>query len=155
MALQLGGADPDKLAEAARIGEDFGYDEINLNIGCPSSRVQAGQFGAALMAAPDQVARCVEAMGTAVSIPVTVKCRIGIDEADPEIMLGHFADHVMAAGCGVLIVHARKAWLEGLSPKQNRTVPALDYELVYRLKARHPNLTVVVNGGIETLEQDQ
>ena len=151
VALQLGGSDPEKLAEASRIGEGFGYDEINLNVGCPSDRVQSGRFGACLMAEPEHVASCIEAMGKAVGIPVTVKCRIGIDDQDAEESLDRFIDRVAGAGCNSFIVHARKAWLEGLSPKENREVPPLDYGRVYRLKARRPDLTIVINGGIETL----
>ncbi len=153
VALQLGGSDPGKLAEAARIGADFGYDEINLNVGCPSDRVQSGRFGACLMAEPDVVAACVGAMRAAVDVPVTVKCRIGIDDQDSEADLRRFVTAVADAGCGVFIVHARKAWLDGLSPKQNREVPPLDYGRVYRLKAERGDLTIVINGGIETLEQ--
>lgn len=151
VALQLGGSEPEKLAEAARIGEAFGYDEINLNAGCPSDRVQSGSFGACLMKTPELVADCVAAMKTAVSVPVTVKCRIGVDDQDPEESLFGFVEKVAAAGCGVFIVHARKAWLQGLSPKENRTIPPLDYDLVRRLKTARPDLTVVLNGGIETL----
>lgn len=151
VALQLGGCEPGALAEAARIGADFGYDEINLNCGCPSGRVQAGQFGAALMAEPEKVAGCVAAMRGAVDIPVTVKCRIGIDDQDPGAVLPRFARLVFEAGCDVLIVHARKAWLAGLSPKENRDVPPLDYPLVHRLKALFPDKPIVINGGIETL----
>src|SRR6202000_2863838 len=125
VALQLGGSEPRDLAEAARIGEGFGYDEVNLNVGCPSDRVKDGRFGACLMAEPDLVARCVEAMKRAVTIPVTVKCRIGIDDQDPEVSLDRLARGVVAAGADVLVVHARKAWLSGLSPKENRVVPAL------------------------------
>ena len=138
VALQLGGSDPAKLAEAARIGEAFGYDEINLNVGCPSDRVQSGTFGACLMRTPELVGECVAAMKAAVAIPVTVKCRIGVDEQDPEVALDALADAVFAAGADALWVHARKAWLEGLSPKENRDIPPLDYDRVYRLKARHP-----------------
>ncbi len=130
MVLQLGGSDPAKLAEAAAIGEDFGYDEINLNIGCPSDRVQEGRFGACLMAEPDLVAECVAAMRARVRIPVTVKCRIGIDDQDAEADLARFIERVAAAGCSIFIVHARKAWLKGLSPKENREVPPLDYARV-------------------------
>jgi len=151
VALQLGGSDPNKLAEASRIGEGFGYDEINLNIGCPSDRVQSGRFGACLMAEPALVAECVGAMRSAVSVPVTVKCRIGIDDQDAEAGLDEFVDVVADIGCKTFIVHARKAWLQGLSPKENREIPPLDYGRVYRLKARRPDLTIVVNGGIETL----
>jgi tRNA-dihydrouridine synthase A len=153
VALQLGGSDPDKLAQASRIGGDFGYDEINLNIGCPSDRVQSGRFGACLMAEPALVAECVGAMRGAVAVPVTVKCRIGIDDQDAEESLDRFIDVVADTGCKTFIVHARKAWLQGLSPKDNREVPPLDYERIYRLKARRPDLTIVVNGGIETLDE--
>jgi tRNA-dihydrouridine synthase A len=153
VALQLGGSDPSKLASAAAIGEGFGYDEINLNIGCPSDRVQSGRFGACLMAEPALVADCVRAMRGAASVPVTVKCRIGIDDQDPEQALDEFVDRVGDAGCGVFIVHARKAWLEGLSPKENRDVPPLDYDRVYRLKSRRPDLTIVLNGGIVSLDE--
>jgi tRNA-dihydrouridine synthase A len=152
LALQLGGSDPAKLAEAAAIGEAFGYDEINLNVGCPSSRVQEGRFGACLMAEPELVAACVGAMQARVAIPVTVKCRIGIDDQDSERDLSRFISTVADAGVTTFIVHARKAWLEGLSPKENREVPPLDYARVYRLKAARPDLTIVLNGGIETLE---
>ncbi|MGX1097308.1 tRNA-dihydrouridine synthase A [Amorphus sp. MBR-141] len=153
LALQLGGNDPVLLAEAARIGEAFGYDEINLNVGCPSDRVKDGFFGACLMADPEMVARGVAAMKAAVSIPVTVKCRIGIDDQDPETGLDRFADAVAAAGTDALWVHARKAWLQGLSPKDNRTLPPLDYDRVYRLKARLGDLFVGLNGGIATLDE--
>ena len=152
LALQLGGSDPGKLAEAANIGEGYGYDEINLNVGCPSDRVQEGRFGACLMAEPQLVAHCVAAMRAAVSIPVTVKCRIGIDDQDEEADFQRFIDTVADAGCTTFIVHARKAWLKGLSPKENREVPPLDYARVYRLKAARPDLTIVLNGGIETLD---
>jgi tRNA-dihydrouridine synthase A len=155
VALQLGGCDPRALAEAARIGEDFGYVEINLNVGCPSDRVQEGRFGACLMAEPALVADCVVAMKAAVKIPVTVKCRIGIDEQDPNEALFGFADVVKAAGTDALIVHARKAWLKGLSPRENREVPPLDYALVRQLKRVHPDLEIVLNGGIASLEQTQ
>jgi len=153
VALQLGGSEPDELAQAARIGEDFGYDEINLNIGCPSDRVQAGRFGACLMAEPELVAECVSAMRAAVSAPVTVKCRIGIDDQDSEADFARFIETVAAAGCTTFIVHARKAWLDGLSPKQNRDVPSLDYGRIYRLKAVRSDLTVIINGGIASLEE--
>lgn len=153
VALQLGGADPGKLAEAARIGEAFGYDEINLNVGCPSDRVQSGTFGACLMKAPVLVADCVAAMKAAVKIPVTVKCRIGVDEQDPEPALDALADGVFAAGADALWVHARKAWLEGLSPKENRDIPPLDYDRVYRLKARKQNKFIGINGGIQSLAE--
>jgi tRNA-dihydrouridine synthase A len=152
IALQLGGSDANKLAEAAVIGADYGYDEINLNIGCPSDRVQEGRFGACLMAEPDLVAACVAAMRARVSIPVTVKCRIAIDDQDEEADFQRFIDTVAAAGCSTFIVHARKAWLKGLSPKENREIPPLDYERVYRLKAARPDLEVIINGGIETLD---
>ncbi|MDP2411463.1 MAG: tRNA dihydrouridine(20/20a) synthase DusA [Pseudolabrys sp.] len=155
VALQLGGSDPAALAQAARIGADFGYVEINLNAGCPSDRVQEGRFGACLMAEPALVADCVFAMKAAVDIPVTVKCRIGIDDQDPQDSLFTFTAAVRAAGVDALIVHARKAWLKGLSPRENRDVPPLDYGLVHRLKAAHPDLPVVINGGIATLEQAQ
>ena len=155
VALQLGGSDPSALAQSARIGEDFGYDEINLNVGCPSDRVQEGRFGACLMAEPSLVADCVAAMKAAVRIPVTVKCRIGIDDQDPEHVLFDFADTVKTAGTDALIVHARKAWLKGLSPRENREVPPLDYAIVHRLKAAHPNLSIVLNGGLATLENVQ
>jgi tRNA-dihydrouridine synthase A len=151
VALQLGGSDPAKLAEAARIGEAFGYDEINLNVGCPSDRVQSGTFGACLMRTPDLVGECVAAMKAAVAISVTVKCRIGVDEQDPEIALDALADTVFAAGTETLWVHARKAWLEGLSPKENRDIPPLDYGRVYRLKAKHRDRFIGINGGIQTL----
>jgi tRNA-dihydrouridine synthase A len=153
VALQLGGSDPRELAVAARAGADFGYDEINLNVGCPSDRVQAGRFGACLMAEPGLVADCVAAMRAAVALPVTVKCRIGIDEQDSEADFTRFIEAVAEAGCGVFIVHARKAWLQGLSPRQNREVPPLDYGRVYRLKSARPDLTVVLNGGIATLDE--
>jgi tRNA-dihydrouridine synthase A len=153
VALQLGGSDPAALAEAAAIGETFGYDEINLNIGCPSDRVQEGRFGACLMAEPELVGACVAAMQQQVKVPVTVKCRIGIDEQDSERDLQRFIDVVAGAGVRTFIVHARKAWLQGLSPKQNREVPPLDYARVYRLKAAHPELTIVINGGIADLNE--
>lgn len=152
IVLQLGGNEPDKMAEAARIAEAFGYDEVNINCGCPSDRVQSGAFGAILMRYPETVAACVTAMQAAVSIPVTVKCRIAIDEDPPRETLFGFIDQVSDAGCSVFTVHARKAWLKGLSPKQNREVPPLDYDLVAALKAERPDLTVILNGGIQTLE---
>src|SRR5882724_389855 len=151
LALQLGGSDPRDLAVCARIGEDFGYDEINLNVGCPSDRVKDGRFGACLMAEPELVAQGVAAMKRAVQIPVTVKCRIGIDDQDPEIALDVLARRVIAAGSDALIVHARKAWLNGLSPKENRDIPPLDYDRVYRLKQALPDLPVIINGGIGSL----
>ena len=153
VALQLGGSDPRELAEAARVGAGFGYDEINLNVGCPSDRVQAGRFGACLMAEPHLVAECVVAMRAAVSLPVTVKCRIGIDDQDSEADFTRFIETVAGAGCDTFIVHARKAWLSGLSPRQNRDVPPLDYARIYRLKAARPDLTVVINGGIASLDE--
>jgi tRNA-dihydrouridine synthase A len=153
VAVQLGGSEPAKLAEAARIAEDFGYDEINLNVGCPSDRVQSGTFGASLMREPETVAASVAAMKAAVAVPVTVKCRLGVDEQDPEVALDAVADSVIDAGADAIFVHARKAWLEGLSPKENREVPPLNYERVYRLKARLPAVFVGINGGIATLDQ--
>jgi tRNA-dihydrouridine synthase A len=153
LALQLGGAEPRALAACARIAAACGFDEINLNAGCPSDRVQDGRFGACLMAEPALVGDCVAAMKGAVSIPVTVKCRIGIDEQDTETALELFSQAIEAAGADALIVHARKAWLKGLSPKENREVPPLDYERVYRLKAAHPRLTIIVNGGIGSVEE--
>ena len=153
VALQLGGSDPEALAEAARIGERFGYDEINLNCGCPSDRVKKGRFGAGLMAEPELVGRCLAAMREAVSVPVTVKCRVGIDDQD-DGALARFVETVHAfSGVAVFIVHARKAWLKGLSPKQNREVPPLRYELVLRLKAERPDLCVVLNGGVPGLDE--
>ena len=151
VALQLGGSEPQKLAEASRIGEGFGYDEINLNVGCPSDRVQSGAFGACLMKTPNLVADCVATMIASVNIPVTVKCRIGVDDQDPEESLFSFVERVALTGCDTFIVHARKAWLQGLSPKENRTIPPLDYDLVRRLKRGHPELTIVLNGGIERI----
>jgi len=153
VALQLGGSDPAKLAEAARIGEGFGYDEINLNVGCPSDRVQSGTFGACLMRTPDLVGDCVAAMKAAVSIPVTVKCRLGVDEQDPEAALDAVAEAVFAAGADAIWVHARKAWLEGLSPKENRDIPPLDYDRVYRLKGRWPDRFIGINGGIPGIDE--
>lgn len=153
VAVQLGGSDPARLAEAARICADFGYDEINLNVGCPSDRVQGGNFGACLMREPLLVAECVAAMKGAVAVPVTVKCRIGVDDQDPEEALDTLADAVIAAGCDGLIVHARKAWLNGLSPRENRDIPPLDYDRVRRLKARLPHVPVALNGGIDSLAQ--
>lgn len=153
VALQLGGSTPADLARAARIGENFGYREINLNVGCPSDRVQSGRFGACLMREPDLVADCIKAMQDAVSVPVTVKCRIGVDEQDPREALFGFVETVAAAGADVFIVHARKAWLKGLSPKENRTVPPLDYGLVRDLKRERPDLSISLNGGLATLDQ--
>jgi tRNA-dihydrouridine synthase A len=153
VALQLGGSEARDLAVAARIGEDFGYDEINLNVGCPSDRVKDGRFGACLMAEPALVAEGVAAMRRAVNIPVTVKCRIGIDDQDPETALDELARVVVAAGADALIVHARKAWLNGLSPKENRDIPPLDYHRVYRLKAVMPDVPIIINGGIAGLAE--
>lgn len=153
VALQLGGNDPELLAQAARIGADFGYDEINLNCGCPSDRVQGGAFGACLMREPALVEDCVAAMKAAVAIPVTVKCRLGVDDQDPEQALDALTAAVRSAGVDGLIVHARKAWLDGLSPKQNREVPPLDYDRAWRLKAANPDLPVAVNGGIRDAEE--
>ena len=153
VALQLGGSDPTALAAAARIGEDFGYCEINLNVGCPSDRVQSGRFGACLMAEPALVAECMAAIGAAVAVPATVKCRLGVDDQEPEESLFRLADACREAGVATFIVHARKAWLKGLSPKENRDVPPLDYALVHRLKRERPGLTVVVNGGIASLDE--
>ena len=155
VALQLGGSEPAALSASARIGEEFGYDEINLNVGCPSDRVQEGRFGACLMIEPALVADCVAAMKAAVKIPVTVKCRLGVDEQDPDQALFLFAEAVKAAGADALIVHARKAWLQGLSPRENREVPPLDYAIVHRLKTAHPDFEIVLNGGIASLEQAQ
>jgi tRNA-dihydrouridine synthase A len=152
LALQLGGAEPGRLAGAARIGADFGYDEINLNCGCPSDRVQSGRFGACLMRDPKLVAECVAAMGTAVDVPITVKCRIGVDEQEPREALFAFAEAVKAAGATALIVHARKAWLDGLSPKDNRTIPPLDYALVHALKRAHPDWPIILNGGLADID---
>lgn len=153
LALQLGGSDPAELARCARIATDWGYDEINLNVGCPSDRVQSGRFGACLMAEPDLVAACVAAMRAATDLPVTVKTRIGIDERDSYQELADFVRRVAAGGCTVFIVHARKAWLSGLSPKENREIPPLRYEVVHQLKRDFPELTIVLNGGLTTLEQ--
>ena len=153
VALQLGGSEPAKLAEAARIGETFGYDEINLNVGCPSDRVQSGTFGACLMKTPDLVAEGVAAMKAAVRIPVTVKCRIGVDDQDPEAALDVLSDALFAAGADALWVHARKAWLEGLSPKENRDIPPLDYGRVYRLKTKKQNRFIGINGGLQSLDE--
>ena len=150
---QLGGSDPAQLAEAARIVEGFGYDRIDLNCGCPSDRVQSGRFGACLMAEPDLVADCVAAMRAAVALPVSVKCRIGIDDADPREMLPAFVEKIVAAGIDSLTVHARKAWLQGLSPKENRSVPPLDHGLVFEVKRAHPALHVAINGGIRSLDE--
>ncbi|MFC4763976.1 tRNA dihydrouridine(20/20a) synthase DusA [Dyella koreensis] len=155
VALQLGGSEPKELAEAARYGAEAGYDEINLNVGCPSDRVQSGKFGACLMREPALVGDCVKAMRDAVDVPVTVKCRIGVDDQDDYAGLQHFTETMIAAGVEILVVHARKAWLQGLSPKENREIPPLDYERVYRLKREFPQLMVIINGGITTVEQVQ
>ncbi len=152
LALQLGGSDPAELAQAVRLAEPFGYSEINLNVGCPSDRVQSGRFGACLMAEPDLVADCVRAMREATDRPVTVKCRIGIDDQDTEQSLDRFADKMVSAGVAALYVHARKAWLKGLSPKENRTIPPLDYDRVHRLRQRLAPFPVYINGGLETLD---
>ncbi len=155
LALQLGGSDPRELAQAARLGAAAGYDEINLNVGCPSDRVQSGRFGACLMREPALVGDCVKAMRDTVTVPVTVKCRIGVDDQDDYAGLQHFTEIMLEAGVEVLMVHARKAWLQGLSPKENREVPPLDYARVYRLKREFPQLVVVINGGVTTVEQVQ
>jgi tRNA-dihydrouridine synthase A len=155
VGVQLGGSDPRALAEAAAICADFGYDEVNLNVGCPSDRVQHRRFGACLMAEPALVAECVSAMKARVRVPVTVKCRLGIDAQEPDLTLDPFVRAIESAGVDAVIVHARKAWLTGLSPKENREIPPLDYGCVHRLKAAHPRLEIVINGGIETLEQAQ
>jgi len=152
VAVQLGGSDPARLAEAAKLAAEMGYDEINLNVGCPSDRVQAGRFGACLMREPELVAACVSQMRAAVRVPVTVKCRLGVDDQDPRESLSTMIERCEAAGVTTFIVHARKAWLEGLSPKENRDVPPLDYDLVYAAKRERPRLTIVINGGIETLD---
>ena len=153
VALQLGGSDPAQLAEAARVGQAFGYDEINLNVGCPSDRVQSGRFGACLMREPALVADCMAAIREAVTVPATVKCRIGVDDQDPEVSLFATVDACAAAGVEVFVVHARKAWLQGLSPKENRDVPPLDYALVRRLKRERPHLSISINGGIASLDE--
>lgn len=152
VALQLGGSDPQELAQAARLGAQAGYDEINLNVGCPSDRVQSGTFGAVLMQHPELVAECCAAMIDAVDVEVTVKCRIGVDDQDPEIVLPEFLARVSAAGVKRFVIHARKAWLRGLSPKENRDIPPLDYDLVARMKTEFPTLNIALNGGVETLD---
>jgi tRNA-dihydrouridine synthase A len=152
VALQLGGSEPRDLAIAAKFGDQAGFDEINLNCGCPSDRVQSGRFGACLMAEPDLVADCFKAMADSVSIPVTIKCRIGIDDQEPAQALWDFVGTLSKAGCTTFIVHARKAWLKGLSPKENRDIPPLDYVLVHRLKRDHPHLSITLNGGLEDLD---
>ncbi|WCK77457.1 tRNA dihydrouridine(20/20a) synthase DusA [Agrobacterium fabrum] len=153
VALQLGGSNPAKLAEAVRIAGDYGYDEINLNVGCPSDRVQSGTFGACLMREPEVVAQCISAMKAVAAVPVTVKCRIGVDDQEPETVLPDFLARVVAAGADAVWVHARKAWLQGLSPKENREVPPLDYDLVYRMKRDDPDVFIGINGGIADLDQ--
>ena len=153
VALQLGGSEPDELAQCAKIAEDWGYDEVNLNCGCPSDRVQSGSFGACLMREPQLVADSMQAMGEATKLPVTVKCRIGVDDQEPRDSLFALVEACKKAGVGTFIVHARKAWLKGLSPKENRDVPPLDYELVYELKRSHPDLVISINGGIATLDE--
>jgi tRNA-dihydrouridine synthase A len=155
VALQLGGSDPEQLAQAARIGQDFGYDEINLNVGCPSDRVQSGRFGACLMREPALVADCMAAIAEAVTVPATVKCRIGVDDQDPEVSLFATVDACAAVGIEVFVVHARKAWLKGLSPKENRDVPPLDYALVRRLKRERPHLNITINGGVASIDEAQ
>lgn len=152
VALQLGGSDPIELAQAAKLGAQAGYDEINLNCGCPSDRVQSGTFGAVLMKHPELVADCVAAMGEAVDVEVTVKCRIGVDDQDPEVVLPEFLTRIDAAGVKRVTIHARKAWLQGLSPKENRDVPPLDYDLVKRMKQQFPHLHISINGGIADLD---
>ena len=152
LAIQLGGSDPSELAQCSRIAEDAGFSEVNLNVGCPSDRVQSGRIGACLMAEPELVAESIDAMQSAVAIPVTVKCRIGIDNMESYDAFNGFIETVAASSCNTFIVHARKAWLKGLSPKQNREIPPLKYEYVYRLKREHPNLNIVINGGIKTLD---
>lgn len=153
VALQLGGSDPGKLAEAVKIASDYGYDEINLNVGCPSDRVQSGTFGACLMREPETVAACVEAMKAVARVPVTVKCRIGVDDQEPDAVLPDFIARMVAAGADAVWIHARKAWLQGLSPKENREVPPLDYQLAYRMKQEFPDLFIGINGGITDLDQ--
>ncbi len=152
VALQLGGSDPQALAECAKMAEDYGYNEVNINVGCPSERVQKGAFGACLMAEPELIAECVDAMCAEVKIPITVKNRIGIDEQDEEQSLRQFIDVVSKSGCETFIVHARKAWLKGLSPKENRDVPPLNYDLVYQIKCEYPHLKIIINGGIKTIQ---
>ena len=152
VALQLGGSDPAHLAQATRIGADWGYDEVNLNVGCPSDRVQAGKFGACLMREPSLVAECVAAMAAVSPVPVTVKCRLGVDEMEDYGVFRSFVDTVASAGCGLFVVHARKAWLQGLSPKENREIPPLRHDWVHRLKRERPDLRILLNGGLSTVE---
>ncbi|MBY5863741.1 MULTISPECIES: tRNA dihydrouridine(20/20a) synthase DusA [Rhizobium] len=153
LALQLGGSDPAKLAEAVKIAQPYGYDEINLNVGCPSDRVQSGTFGACLMLTPETVAACIAAMKRVATVPVTVKCRIGVDEQEPEQALPELITRVLDAGADAIWIHARKAWLKGLSPKENREIPPLDYKIVYRMKQRWPDVFIGINGGIRTLDE--
>tara|TARA_Y100000768_G_C23971747_1_gene680913 strand:+ start:1105 stop:1992 length:888 start_codon:yes stop_codon:yes gene_type:complete len=153
LALQLGGCDPDQLGEASAISEEFGYTEVNLNVGCPSSKVQKGKFGAVLMKEPKLVARCINKMKKSTNIPVTVKCRIGVDNMNTDKHLDHFVEEVSSAGCDTFIIHARKAWLSGLSPKDNREIPPLDYQRVYKLKDAFPNINFVINGGIKSIHE--
>ncbi len=153
LAIQLGGSDPESLAEASVISEEFGYKEINLNVGCPSSKVQKGRFGAILMKEPELVAKCISNMKKSVNIPVTVKCRIGVDDMDQDAQLDRFIEQVSFEGCNTFIIHARKAWLKGLSPKDNREIPPLNYERVYKLKDKFHHLNIVINGGIKTVEE--
>jgi tRNA-dihydrouridine synthase A len=153
LAIQLGGSDPVSLAEASVISEEFGYKEINLNIGCPSTKVQKGRFGAVLMKEPGLVSKCISAMKKSVNIPVTVKCRIGVDDMDEDTYLDKFIKEVSFAGCETFIIHARKAWLKGLSPKDNREIPPLNYQRVYKLKDAFPDLNFIINGGIKTIEE--
>ena len=153
LAIQLGGSDPSSLAEASVISEEFGFEEINLNIGCPSSKVQKGRFGAVLMREPELVSKCIYAMRKSISIPVTVKCRIGVDDMDEDAYLDKFIKEVSFSGCETFIIHARKAWLSGLSPKDNREIPPLNYQRVYKLKETFPELNIIINGGIKTIKE--
>ncbi|WPE17410.1 tRNA dihydrouridine(20/20a) synthase DusA [Candidatus Thioglobus autotrophicus] len=153
LVLQLGGSDPKEMAVAAKVGQDWGYDEININVGCPSDRVQSGSFGACLMQTPETVAHCIESMGAVIDIPLSVKSRIGVDNMESYDELSHFIETVHKAGCDNFVIHARKAWLQGLSPKENRTVPPLNYDWVYRVKQDFPTLTIGINGGITTLDE--
>ena len=153
LAIQLGGSDPSSLAEASVVSEEFGFREINLNIGCPSSKVQKGRFGAVLMREPELVSKCIYAMKKSVSIPVTVKCRIGVDDMDEDAYLDKFIKEVSLSGCETFIIHARKAWLSGLSPKDNREIPPLNYQRVYKLKETFPELNIIINGGIKTIRE--
>ncbi|MCK5896513.1 MAG: tRNA dihydrouridine(20/20a) synthase DusA [Cocleimonas sp.] len=155
VALQLGGSDPKALVQCAKMAEDYGYNEVNINVGCPSERVQKGAFGACLMAEPQLIAECIDAMRSNVSIPITVKNRLGIDKQNEEQSLRQFIDVVSLSGCNTFIIHARKAWLKGLSPKENRQIPPLNYELVYQIKREYPQLEIILNGGIKTLEESQ